>query len=137
MLRTLARRRLRLARDAGRGRGTRIHRRPPDDQIELTGLHAKLFLFEHEKEARLFLGSANATRAAFHDNAEVLVELVGTGQGMRNRRRSWVLRTTHNKRRSGRCCRSTTPPNARTRKHPRVLSRSRPSAWRASSAPLG
>ena len=51
---------------------------PVDDQIELTGLHAKLFLFEHEKEARLLLGSANATRAAFHDNAEVLVELVGT-----------------------------------------------------------
>ena len=50
---------------------------PADDQIELAGLHAKLFLFEHGSEARLFLGSANATHAAFHDNAEALVELVG------------------------------------------------------------
>ena len=48
-----------------------------DDQIELTGLHAKLFLFECGPEARLFVGSANATRAAFENNIEVLVELVG------------------------------------------------------------
>ena len=48
-----------------------------DDQIELTGLHAKIFLFENGREARLFVGSANATLAAFRDNAEVLVELAG------------------------------------------------------------
>lgn len=50
---------------------------PADDQVELAGLHAKLFLFENGGEARLFVGSANATSAAFHQNVEVLVELVG------------------------------------------------------------
>ena len=50
---------------------------PVEDEIELTGLHAKLFLFENGREARLFTGSANATGAAFHQNVEVLVELVG------------------------------------------------------------
>ncbi len=57
---------------------------PPDsgsssdnDEVELVGLHAKLFLFEHGREARLFVGSANATSAAFQQNVEVLVELVG------------------------------------------------------------
>ncbi|WP_423928600.1 phospholipase D family protein [Candidatus Palauibacter sp.] len=50
---------------------------PVDDQVELAGLHAKLFLFENGREARLFTGSANATAAAFGLNVEVLVELVG------------------------------------------------------------
>ncbi len=48
-----------------------------DDQVELAGLHAKLFLFENGGEARLFTGSANATVGAFRLNVEVLVELVG------------------------------------------------------------
>ncbi len=47
------------------------------DEVELVGLHAKLFLFENGPAARLFTGSANATRAAFQQNVEVLVELVG------------------------------------------------------------
>ena len=52
---------------------------PPllDDELELVGLHAKLFLFENGQAARLFTGSANATHAAFRQNVEVLVELVG------------------------------------------------------------
>ena len=50
---------------------------PVENQVELTGLHAKLFLFENGREARLFTGSANATLAAFQHNVEVLVELVG------------------------------------------------------------
>ena len=50
---------------------------PVEDEVELAGLHAKLFLFENGREARLFTGSANATLAAFHQNVEVLVELVG------------------------------------------------------------
>ena len=50
---------------------------PVDDQVELAGLHAKLFLFEDGRTARLFIGSANATAAAFRLNVEVLVELVG------------------------------------------------------------
>ena len=51
---------------------------PDKDEVELVGLHAKMFLFEHGPEARLFVGSANATSAAFQQNVEVLVELFGT-----------------------------------------------------------
>ena len=36
-----------------------------------------MFLFENGQEATLFTGSANATRAAFQQNVEVLVELAG------------------------------------------------------------
>ncbi|MXY38981.1 MAG: hypothetical protein F4Y62_04155 [Rhodospirillaceae bacterium] len=43
----------------------------------LVGLHAKAFAFESKGRARLFLGSANATGAAFTSNVEVLVELAG------------------------------------------------------------
>lgn len=50
---------------------------PDNDEVELVGLHAKMFLFENGQEATLFVGSANATRAAFQQNVEVLVELVG------------------------------------------------------------
>lgn len=42
-----------------------------------TGLHAKLYAIERAKWAHLFIGSANATRAAFEDNVEILVELTG------------------------------------------------------------
>ncbi len=47
------------------------------DAPELTGLHAKLFVFEDGSETRMFTGSANATQAAFGLNVELLVELVG------------------------------------------------------------
>ena len=53
------------------------HRTPFDPGRPLAGLHAKVFAFEHENRAQLFLGSANATGAAFGSNVEVLVELVG------------------------------------------------------------
>ena len=43
----------------------------------LVGLHAKVFAFEKEGRARVFLGSANATGAAFTRNLEILLELVG------------------------------------------------------------
>ena len=47
----------------------------------LRGLHAKVFAFEKGNRARLFVGSANATRAAFRNNLEILIELEGsTGQ---------------------------------------------------------
>ena len=49
----------------------------PDEQFNLSGLHAKLFLFENGQEAKLFTGSANATAAAFGSNVEILVELIG------------------------------------------------------------
>jgi hypothetical protein len=43
----------------------------------LTGLHAKAFVFDRGRNAHVFLGSLNATRAALHSNVEVLVEFVG------------------------------------------------------------
>ena len=46
----------------------------------LVGLHAKVFAFEDEGRARLFLGSANATGAAFNSNVEILVELAGPAE---------------------------------------------------------
>jgi hypothetical protein len=42
-----------------------------------TGLHAKMYAIERAKLAHLFIGSANATRAAFQDNVEILVEITG------------------------------------------------------------
>ena len=51
---------------------------PHDPGRPLVGLHAKVFAYESEGQARLFLGSANATGAAFHNNVEILVELAGS-----------------------------------------------------------
>ena len=53
-------------------------RSPLDPGRPLVGLHAKVFAFEHEDRARLFLGSANATGAAFNRNVEILAELTGS-----------------------------------------------------------
>jgi hypothetical protein len=54
--------------------------RAPDglgaEQI-LTGLHAKFYIAERARLAHLFVGSANATEAAFRGNVEFLVELIG------------------------------------------------------------
>jgi hypothetical protein len=71
------------ATDDGAGRGI------------LTGLHAKLYVIENGRSARVLLGSANATDAAFGGNVELLVELFGsrsrlgidtmTGEGARFR----------------------------------------------------
>lgn len=49
-----------------------------EDRIELTGLHAKLYLFEKDQKAYLFTGSPNATGAAYSHNVEVLMELIGS-----------------------------------------------------------
>ena len=51
---------------------------PLDPGQPLVGLHAKVFAFEDDGRARLFLGSANATGAAFGNNVEILVELAGS-----------------------------------------------------------
>ena len=51
---------------------------PGDPGRPLAGLHAKVFAFEDKGRARLFVGSANATGAAFGSNVEILLELVGT-----------------------------------------------------------
>lgn len=50
---------------------------PHDPGRPLVGLHAKVFAFEETRRARLFVGSANATGAAFRSNVEILVELIG------------------------------------------------------------
>ncbi|MER5337829.1 phospholipase D family protein [Micromonospora sp. NPDC002717] len=44
----------------------------------LTGLHAKTYVVEYGRRARVMVGSANATDAAFTGNVELLVELVGS-----------------------------------------------------------
>ena len=51
---------------------------PFDPGRPLVGLHAKVFAFEDQARARLFLGSANATGPAFGSNVEILVELIGS-----------------------------------------------------------
>lgn len=43
----------------------------------LSGLHAKLFVIERDHRAHVFIGSANATSAAFGGNVEFAVELIG------------------------------------------------------------
>ncbi|MCB0964515.1 MAG: phospholipase D family protein [Acidimicrobiales bacterium] len=50
---------------------------PADPGNRLEGLHAKIFLTETGSRARLFVGSANASGAAFGQNLEVLAELEG------------------------------------------------------------
>ncbi|QSB16830.1 phospholipase D family protein [Natronosporangium hydrolyticum] len=49
----------------------------PSSQEVLGGLHAKVYVVEQGRQARVLLGSANATDAAFGGNVELLVELVG------------------------------------------------------------
>ena len=50
---------------------------PSDPGRPLVGLHAKVFAFEQDGRARLFVGSANATGPAFGNNVEILAELRG------------------------------------------------------------
>lgn len=47
------------------------------EPLELSDLHAKLYVTEHGATARMWTGSANATSAAFGGNVEFLVELSG------------------------------------------------------------
>ena len=56
------------------------------NQSYFTQLHAKLFVFERDKRAHLFVGSANATDAGLSQNVEFLCELVGPGKDARGRR---------------------------------------------------
>jgi hypothetical protein len=44
---------------------------------ELSGLHAKLYIIERNRLAHVFVGSANATDAAWGGNDEILIEMVG------------------------------------------------------------
>ncbi len=49
---------------------------------ELSGLHSKLYVVERDHRAHVFVGSANATDAAWRNNDEILVEIVGRGKDM-------------------------------------------------------
>ena len=49
----------------------------PDRERLLGGLHAKVYAIEAAKRAYVFVGSANATNAAFNGNVEILCELSG------------------------------------------------------------
>ena len=53
---------------------------PEDPGRPLVGLHAKVFAFDNGGRARLFLGSANATGAAFTSNVEILLEFAGSAE---------------------------------------------------------
>ena len=48
-----------------------------DSSVELSGLHAKVYVADDGWRSRLWVGSANATQAAFERNVEFLVELGG------------------------------------------------------------
>jgi hypothetical protein len=50
---------------------------PAPPEIPLVGLHAKVFVADISRNARVWTGSANATSAAFTRNVEFLVELQG------------------------------------------------------------
>jgi hypothetical protein len=47
------------------------------ESVELTGLHAKLYVWEHGWDADWLIGSANATTSAFHHNVEFMIGLTG------------------------------------------------------------
>jgi hypothetical protein len=48
------------------------------DPVELAGLHAKIYVGERGRRAVIFVGSPNATAAAFDRNVEFLVQLRGS-----------------------------------------------------------
>ncbi|RMH67298.1 MAG: hypothetical protein D6683_17945, partial [Actinomyces sp.] len=48
---------------------------PPE--VTLAGLHAKVYAYDTGDRSHVFVGSANATTAAFSTNVEVLAELIG------------------------------------------------------------
>ena len=48
-----------------------------DTQSEFVGLHAKMTVLERDRRAHVFIGSANATSAAYGGNVEFVVEMVG------------------------------------------------------------
>ena len=61
--------------DAGSGIGTAMT--PLPQAGALVGLHAKAYVLDRRTGSHLFIGSANATEAAFGGNVEMLVEFEG------------------------------------------------------------
>ena len=55
---------------------------PVSDRDIQSGLHAKVYVIEKGMSARVLLGSANATDAAFGGNVEFLVEIGGTRRSL-------------------------------------------------------
>ena len=56
------------------------HEEKPESEaeaVQLSDLHAKLYVSESGWDAHIWTGSANATDAAFRRNVELLVELIG------------------------------------------------------------
>lgn len=58
--------------------GTASSSGPTAPLSELVGLHAKILVIEKNRKAHVFIGSANATDAAYGGNVEFAVELVGS-----------------------------------------------------------
>ena len=54
-----------------------------------TGLHAKIYVADAGWKSRIWVGSANATHAAFNRNVEFLAELEGPEEPMRHRGFAW------------------------------------------------
>lgn len=65
--------------------GPRVHAFRQDLSVEgapLSGLHAKLWVADDGKDAHIWMGSANATQAAFTKNVEFLLQLTGSKSKM-------------------------------------------------------
>lgn len=65
--------------------GTRVYAFSQDLSVEgapLSGLHAKLWVADDGKDAHIWMGSANATQAAFTKNVEFLLQLTGSKSKM-------------------------------------------------------
>ena len=63
---------------AGLDEEIEIHDPSTNEDVELSGLHAKLFVMENGWDAKWLLGSANATDAAYRGrNVEFMIELNG------------------------------------------------------------
>ena len=64
-----------------------------DASTELDGLHAKIFVIEPGRKCSVFTGSFNATKAAFENNVEFMIEL--RGQRSAHGVAAWVPFTNH------------------------------------------
>jgi len=53
-----------------------------DPSMPFEGLHAKVFVFDHDTTATVLTGSANATAAAFGANVEFVCELTGSRRAL-------------------------------------------------------
>jgi hypothetical protein len=66
-----------FAPDAEGAGSSRVEEIAESVEHHLDGLHAKTYVADAGRRARVWTGSANATDAAFHENVEFLIELEG------------------------------------------------------------